>query len=81
MAFEALVEEAGLEPVKRGEVDSSWASDDEETMVRGLLAAGPAVRAIDVAGETAVREATRAALGPYGTRIENRRRYVIAETT
>jgi hypothetical protein len=56
---------------------------DLETALRGLLSAGPAVRAIKTAGEEAVRDAVAVALEPYCLpsgeyRMENRFRYVIA---
>jgi SAM-dependent methyltransferase len=76
-ALQTLFDEAGVEPVRTGEIGSAWSYPDQATMLRGLLAAGPSVRAIDAAGEDAVAEAVRAALAPYGTRIENRWRYVI----
>ena len=52
--------------------------------MRGLLAAGPAVRAIQHAGEDQVRAATLAAIRPFhkrngGYRMENEFVYVIAQ--
>lgn len=43
--LEALVREAGLNPQQTGEVDCPMEFADEETLLRGMLAAGPAVLA------------------------------------
>lgn len=40
---------------------------DAETMLRGLLSAGPAVRAIEHVGEEAVKDAVLKALEPFKT--------------
>jgi SAM-dependent methyltransferase len=82
-ALAALAAEAGLEPVQEGAVPCPWEYPDLDTTLRGLLSAGPAVRAIKAAGEERVREAVAAAIEPYclpsgGYRMENRFRYVIA---
>jgi hypothetical protein len=60
-----------------------WAYPDERTLLRGLLSAGPAVRAIAEAGEARVRDAVLAAVAPYRTpgcayRLRNVFRYAVA---
>jgi hypothetical protein len=59
-----------------------WEYADLETALRGLLAAGPVVRAIGIAGEEAVRDTVGAALAGFRTsdgriRLENRWHYVV----
>ena len=80
-ALAQLLAAAGLQPADEGDVDTVWEYADLETALRGLLAAGPATRAISVAGDAAVREAVAASLQPFRTsdgriRLENRWRYV-----
>ena len=65
--LETLLTEAGLPAEAAREVDLVFAFKDEATAVAGLLAPGPAVRAIQVAGEDAAREAVMAAVAPYRT--------------
>lgn len=82
-ALEALAGEAGLTPRRAADVDVVWSYPDEATLLRALLSAGPAVKAIDNAGEAAVVAAVHRALGPFrdsggGYRLENRFRYLIA---
>jgi hypothetical protein len=60
-----------------------WRFPDEPTALRGMLAAGPAVRAIEAAGEEAVATAMGEAIVPYrtasgGYAIENTWRYLLA---
>ena len=55
----------------------------DEAALRALLAAGPAVRAIQAAGEERVRAAVAQAIAPFrlssgGYRLENRFRYLLA---
>jgi SAM-dependent methyltransferase len=81
-ALAKLLAGAGLHPAAEGDVDVAWEYPDVETALRGFLAAGPAIKAIDVAGEDAVREAVVAELGPFhrsdgSIRVENRWRYVV----
>lgn len=81
-ALEALVKEAGLKPKEVQEVDCIWAYPDEETALKGLLSAGPAIRAINTSGEERVREAVIKAIDPYKTesgdyRLKNKFRYLI----
>lgn len=84
-ALEALARQAGLTPVEVGDVDCPWEYKDTETALRGLLSAGPAVVAMQLAGEDRVRKAVlevlnsfRQASGAY--RMENKFRYMIART-
>ena len=81
--LEALVEAAGLVPVRAAEVACPFQYADGETAWRALSAAGPFVAAIRAAGEPRVRQAVEAALGPYrtaggGVRLENTFRYLLA---
>jgi SAM-dependent methyltransferase len=83
-ALAALVEGAGLQAVVTDSVSCPWEYPDEETALRGLLSAGPAIRAIDHAGEGTVRRAVLDAIMPYrqpsGSYVmQNRFRLVIAE--
>ncbi|HET6750747.1 MAG TPA: hypothetical protein VFL71_15970 [Actinomycetes bacterium] len=56
---------AGLQPEAETRVETVWEYSDEETLLRGLLSAGPAARAIAEAGEARVRDAVLAAVAPY----------------
>ena len=81
-ALEALLRQAKLKPVATGDVDCAWLYRDELTALRGLLSAGPAVRAIQAAGEDRVKEAVLKALAPFktaagGYRLKNTFRYVV----
>jgi len=65
------------------EVDCRWKYPDEQTALRGLLSSGPAIRAIQHAGEAAVRKAIVKAIAPFKTasgryQIRNKYRYLIA---
>jgi SAM-dependent methyltransferase len=55
-ALEALAIEAGMTPGLVTTVACPWDYPDEGTALRGLLASGLAIRAIQNKGETAVRE-------------------------
>ncbi len=66
-ALRALVERAGLTANDEVDVPCPAAYPDEETALRALISAGPAVRAINVAGEQAVRAAVSGAIAPYHT--------------
>lgn len=82
-ALEALAGQAGLKPTEVVEVDCPWVYPDEATALRGLLSAGPAMRAINQAGEPAVRDAVAKALAPFrtaagGYEMQNKFRYLIA---
>ncbi len=81
---ESLFAEAGLQPVASGEVDCPFGAADRATAVRGFLSAGVAVRAIEAAGEDAVRDALSKAVAAFerddgSVRIENVFRFVIGE--
>lgn len=76
-ALEALVKEAGLNPEGVEAVDMPFVYPDLETALRGLLSAGPAVKAIATSGEERVRAATAGVLGSFrtasgGYRMENK---------
>jgi len=82
-ALEALVAEAGLTPGASGEVAAPFAYPNLVTALRGLLAAGPAIRAIEHSGEPAVVHAVTDSFVPFVTsagsvRMENTFRYLIA---
>lgn len=82
-ALEALLRQASLKPVLTEEVDCPWLYRDEPTALRGLLSAGPAVKAIQTAGEDRVKEAVLKAVAPFrtgagGYRLKNKFRYVVA---
>jgi len=83
-ALEALAEQAGLAPRAAETVACPWEYPDASTALRGLLASGPAIRALQVHGEEVVRETVLEALAPFrtrsgGYRLGNSFRYVIAE--
>ncbi len=82
-ALEALAHQAGLTPHLIETVECPWEYPDEPTALRGLLSAGPAIRAIQVKGEVVVRDAILNALAPFKTRsggyhLSNSFRYMIA---
>jgi hypothetical protein len=82
-ALEELAASAGLAVTERAEAVTVWEYADDETALRGLLAPGPAVRAIETAGEEAVRAGILEALAPFltregGYRLENTFVYVVA---
>ena len=84
-ALEAVVAQAGMTPGNIEEVDCPWEYPDEKTALRGLLSSGPAIRAIQYAGEAAVREAIVKAIAPFKTAsgrylLRNKYRYLIART-
>ena len=64
-ALARLAQQAGLSPGHHGAAPCPWVYPDLETALRGLLAAGPAIRAIQVAGENRVREAVGESLVPF----------------
>ena len=66
-ALEAVVAQAGMTPGNIEEIDCRWKYPDEQTALRGLLSCGPAIRAIQHAGEAAVREAIVKAIAPFKT--------------
>jgi hypothetical protein len=78
----ALLAGAGLEGVAIADVPAPWVYADEAIAVRGLLSAGPAVKAVEHSGEAAVRDAVLTAIEPFrrpegGYRLENTFRYAI----
>ena len=82
-ALEELLRGAGLTPIETVDVPAAWEYADEATAMRGMLSAGPAVRAIESAGEEPVATAALAAIAPYrsgdgGYRLENVFRCVVA---
>lgn len=64
-ALRSLLAAAGFEVTLIADAAAAYAYADEETALRGLLSAGPAVRAASIAGAEAARDATRAAIAPY----------------
>ncbi len=82
-ALEALAQKAGLRADQVETVACPWEYRDDETALRGLLSAGPAIRAIQVNGEDIVCNAILEALVPFktsagGYRLSNSFRYMIA---
>lgn len=82
-ALRQLVQEAGMNEIEINDVDCPWVYPKAETALRGLLSAGPVVKAIRTSGEDRVREAVLAALEPFGNesggyRLENKFRYALA---
>jgi SAM-dependent methyltransferase len=82
-ALAAFATGAGLAPQSVDEVECPLEYPDLETALRGLLSAGPAVRAIQVSGEDRVREAVVQALAPYrlssgGYRLEHSFLFMVA---
>jgi len=82
-ALETLARQAGLTPGICETVACPWHYPDEPTMLRGLLASGPAIRAIQAQGEKVVRAATINSLAPFktpsgGYHLSSHYRYVIA---
>lgn len=66
-ALAALATEAGLEPLAVQDVDCPFTYPDEATALRGLLSAGPLVRAVRIAGDEPVRTTTLEVLAPFRT--------------
>jgi SAM-dependent methyltransferase len=82
-ALEALATQGQLKALNVADIDGHWEYADLETALRALLSSGPAVRAINHAGEQAVRQAVAEAVKPFqtssgGYRLENRWRYLVA---
>jgi len=80
---EALMEQAGLQPLDSGEVDCPFEYPDAETAWRAVSSAGPVIRAIRHAGEEHTKQAIMDSLTPYKTHTggylqENKFRFVIA---
>jgi SAM-dependent methyltransferase len=82
-ALEALAERAGLRPARSESVSVVFPFADDETAVRGLIAAGPAIRALRNAGEEATRRAIADAIKPHRKQdgsyaLRNEFRFVVA---
>jgi SAM-dependent methyltransferase len=83
-ALEALATQAGMTPGKVEKVDCPWEYPDEKTALRGLLSSGPAIRAMQGAGEETVRNVILKAIAPFkttsgGYRLQNNFCYMIAK--
>lgn len=82
-ALSTLVTAAGFERAIEYGGHATWEYDDETALLRGLLSAGPLVRAVAHSGSYAVTSAVLEASEPYrtesgGYRLENSFRYVVA---
>jgi SAM-dependent methyltransferase len=82
-ALAAFAAEAGLTPQSVDEVECPLEYPDTQTALRGILAGGPVVRAIQVSGEDRVRDAVLEAIAPYrlssgGYRLENSFLFMLA---
>lgn len=60
-----LVEDAGFEVAVVADAAAAFVYPDEPTALRGLLSAGPCVKAMAHAGEDAVRDAVLESIAPY----------------
>lgn len=81
--LEALIEQAGLNVVGRGEVEHSFNYPDTETFWRGVISGGPPQAAKDIVGENTLKEAVLDAVKPYmtetgGIQLANVFQYVTA---
>lgn len=81
--LEALIEQAGLNVVDRGEVEHSFNYPDTETFWRGAISGGPPQAAKDVVSEDTLKEAVLKAVEPYmtdagGVQLDNVFQYVTA---
>ncbi len=63
--LESLLEAARFTIVSSEDVPAIWEYPDTEVALRGLLSAGPAARAIGIAGYERAEEAVRNAMEPY----------------
>jgi SAM-dependent methyltransferase len=82
-ALETIFKRAELRPDQSGSAPVEMRAPDEAAALRGLLAAGPAIRAIRHSGEDAVRKAVAEAITPYrqsdgSYRLQNEFRYLLA---
>jgi SAM-dependent methyltransferase len=78
-----LARAAGFSDPVEYDVAASWEYGDQTTLLRGLLSAGPMVRAVAQSGSYAVTSAVLSAVEPFRTRaggyhLENVFRYVVA---
>jgi SAM-dependent methyltransferase len=82
-ALEALAERAGLKPARSESVTVVFPFANDETAVRGLIAAGPAIRALRNSGEEATQRAIAEAIKPHrepdgSYALTNEFRFVVA---
>jgi cytochrome P450 len=73
-----------LSPQRLQQFRHRWEYPDDHTALRGLLSSGPAMRAIQHAGEEAVRDVVVKALAPFknaagGYLLRNKYRCMIAQ--
>jgi uncharacterized glyoxalase superfamily protein PhnB/SAM-dependent methyltransferase len=85
-ALEEVVREGGLQPASFHEVVAPMLYSDLASALRGLLSAGPAVRAIEASGEAKVTETITAILrqfqrGDGSCRMENTYMFLVASHT
>lgn len=83
-ALEDLAAQARFRTATAQSVMIPMQFDDEDMAIRGLLAAGPAVRAIEASGEEAVASAVSKAIEPYKCPdgsfvLRNEFRFIVAE--
>jgi hypothetical protein len=83
--LEALLEKAGLRPETRGSAPVAMRFADAATALRGLLAPGPATRAIRHSGEDPVRKGIADAVATYRQSdgsylLRNEFQYVVSRT-
>ncbi|HEV8449519.1 MAG TPA: class I SAM-dependent methyltransferase [Gemmatimonadaceae bacterium] len=82
-ALEAVAAEMELTPVEVVDVAVEWCFADLDDALDAMLSSGPAVRAVQLAGERRVRKTVAESIRPFGTargeyRLENTFRYLIA---
>jgi SAM-dependent methyltransferase len=82
--LESMVEAAGFKIIQQTDVDAVWDYPNTETALKGLLAAGPAVKAINYSGYQKVYDMVAEAIIPYTQAnghviYHNKFRVVIAE--
>jgi SAM-dependent methyltransferase len=63
--LENILEDIGFKFISREDIDSVWDYPDKETALKGLLAAGPAARAIGHSGYEKVYDTIAEAIVPY----------------
>jgi SAM-dependent methyltransferase len=81
--LEALMEEAGLTILSRGDVSCPFTYPDDETAWKTINSSGPLAAAVRATGEATIKQAVLASLVPFktpdgGYRQENLIHYVIA---
>ncbi len=82
-ALEKLLGEAGFTSRSIEDVDTPWHYADLRSALRGMLSAGPAIRAMQHSGEERVRDVLAAAIAPFRTpsgtyALRNKARYALA---